>query len=135
MATKKIDVDEAFSALRQYYFQFVQGRCVIFLDGCLDLIKHDEVDEDTARENLSQVIEDACIYNRDNAITLCASDNDSAYVDNFGADGVVEGGSIRYDRLAYAALEADIMETLDRAGFDWDDIEESTKPALEWFAD
>lgn len=132
---KKIKRDEVFSLLRAYHHQRVCRYCVMFLGEVEEAIKHDDYDANDLRDNLLETIDSACIYNVDNALTLAASDNDSAYVDAFGTDGIVEDGLIRFDRLTYAAFEADIMETLDCAGFDWDDPEGTLKDALEWFND
>jgi hypothetical protein len=87
------------------------------------------------RERLDQYIDDACIYTTDNVLTLAASDNEDAYVENFGCEGVVEDDQINKCRLAYCALQEDVRELLDRAGFDWEDAEGTVQAALEWLKD
>lgn len=41
------------------------------------------------------------------------SDNDGAYVEEFGAEGIVKDGDINWFTLAYSAFRADIMEHID----------------------
>lgn len=53
------------------------------------------------------------------------SDNDGAYADEFGPEGMVEDGAIQWSRLAYAALQRDLYEQLDSNGVDVNDPEES----------
>tara|TARA_R110000824_G_scaffold49501_1_gene139018 strand:- start:756 stop:1091 length:336 start_codon:yes stop_codon:yes gene_type:complete len=49
------------------------------------------------------------IYTAQAQEVLAISDNDGAYVDNYGAEGVTKGGSLNWSALAYAAMEADVM--------------------------
>lgn len=43
---------------------------------------------------------------------LAFSDNDSAYFDEFGADGAVSDGCINWSALAYSAFRADVIDCL-----------------------
>lgn len=43
---------------------------------------------------------------------VTASHNDSAYEQEFGSDGMVEDGQIRWDRLCWAAMRQDVLDTL-----------------------
>lgn len=43
---------------------------------------------------------------------VLVSGNSGAYVDNFGKDGVVADGEINWPALAFAALEADVLEVM-----------------------
>ncbi|MGH7176488.1 MAG: hypothetical protein ACREJC_03820 [Tepidisphaeraceae bacterium] len=53
---------------------------------------------------------------------LAISSNDGAYVENYGTDGVVRDGCLNWGALAYAAMEADLMEEMDCLdGFDVND--------------
>jgi len=45
--------------------------------------------------------------------TLLFSDNESAYVDDFGSEGVCSDGAVNWSLLAFAAFERDVMEQLD----------------------
>lgn len=67
------------------------------------------------QEYLWQTVDgDAWVVYTAQAQAVCfVSDNDGAYVDNYGADGLVENGSVNWSRMAYAAMEADIYEHLD----------------------
>jgi hypothetical protein len=49
---------------------------------------------------------------------LLVTDNDGAYVEDFGTDGMVEDGQIQWSRLMYAAMERDVIEKLDADGLD-----------------
>jgi len=50
------------------------------------------------------------IYTAYNYDVLRHSDNSGAYCDNYGDDGLTTDGQLATDKLAYAALEADVME-------------------------
>lgn len=62
---------------------------------------------------------------------LLVSDNADAYIEEFGTDGVVESGGIAWERLMFAAMEADVIEELDVRSVDvndpssWPDIDMS----------
>lgn len=40
------------------------------------------------------------------------SDNSDVYVDNYGSDGLVKDGYINWEAMAYAAMEADLLDAL-----------------------
>jgi hypothetical protein len=52
---------------------------------------------------------------------LLYSDNDGAYFEDFGSEGVVKDGQINWSALAYAAFERDIIEHLDAIDVDVND--------------
>ncbi len=54
---------------------------------------------------------------------VCESRNSNAYVENYGSEGMVDGIGLQWSRLAYAALEADILEELSRLDFNLNDPE------------
>ena len=54
---------------------------------------------------------------------MCESRNSGAYAENYGDEGMVADGDLQWSRLAYAALEQDILEELNRIGFDLNDPE------------
>lgn len=62
------------------------------------------------------------IYTAYNHHVLAQSRNDGYAVDNWGADGIVEDGCIRWDRLAFGAMLGDCLET---AEYDWNEIPEA----------
>jgi hypothetical protein len=84
-------------------------------------------------EDLKRAVRDGEITDRDGAMDWlhdtidghhdviyisCAQDvvrlsrNDGAYFEQFGDDGAVEDGAINWSRLAYCALEADVLEAI-----------------------
>lgn len=58
------------------------------------------------------------IYTRQAQECLIYSDNDGAYIENFGTDGVVSDGCINWSALAFSAFEQDVIEQLDANGVD-----------------
>lgn len=66
------------------------------------------------------------IYTAYNFQVLAVSENDGAYLENFGADGLVtENGALNTAVLAYGAMEADLSEALCRFDdFDANDDDE-----------
>lgn len=57
------------------------------------------------------------IYTHKAKFVLLCSENSGAYFDQFGDDGAATDGDIEWSRLAYCALEADVMEQLAAEGF------------------
>lgn len=49
------------------------------------------------------------------------SDNEDAYVDNFGSEGLTKDGRINWEAIAYCAMEQDLYDALDSAGVDIND--------------
>jgi hypothetical protein len=76
------------------------------------------------RESLLERIHEECdghervIYTHLNMETLLFSDNDDAYAEDFGADGMVKDGAINWAGLAYAAFERDVIDQLEAEGVD-----------------
>jgi hypothetical protein len=64
------------------------------------------------------------IYTRQAQECLRYSDNDGAYVDEYGTDGLAEDGCLNWSRLAYAAFMADVYEDID----DRSDIDRNEEP-------
>jgi len=63
---------------------------------------------------------------------LLYSDNAGAYVEEFGDEGLAEGGDINWNRLAWAAMRRDVGEQLNDAGIDVNDPDgDSTCDSLE----
>jgi hypothetical protein len=62
---------------------------------------------------------------------LLVSDNADAYSEEFGEEGMVEGGNIAWERLAFAAMQRDVEKELDVRSVDvndpssWPDIDMS----------
>lgn len=70
------------------------------------------------------------IYTAKAQAVCLVSDNDGAYADNYGSEGIIDDSGIAWSRLAYAALEADVMGHLDVIDFDVNDPD-SWKPTGE----
>ena len=56
---------------------------------------------------------------------LAESNNDGAYADNYGTEGMVTDCGINWSALMYAAMEQDVIERLDALGFDINNPEAS----------
>lgn len=50
-----------------------------------------------------------------------ASDNEDAYVYNFGSEGLTKDGRINWEAIAYSAMEQDLYDALSGAGVDIND--------------
>jgi hypothetical protein len=78
-----------------------------------------ESDAEEARETwLHETIDGHqwVIYTYYNFFVLAHSENDSAFTDEFGTEGVVRDGNINWAALAYMALLADVRERLSDVG-------------------
>jgi hypothetical protein len=59
------------------------------------------------------------------------SDNAGAYVENYGDEGLADGGDINWSRLAWAAMREDVIEQLEAEGIEYNDPDsDATKEAL-----
>jgi hypothetical protein len=63
------------------------------------------------------------IYTAKAQAVLAISNNDGAYVESYGAEGALDrDGHVAWESMAYAAMEADLMDYLSRMdGFDVND--------------
>jgi hypothetical protein len=91
--------------------QAIKDKEVSDRDELLDRI-HEECDGDARVIYTSQAIE-----------TMLISDNDSAYADDFGEEGMVKDGSINWSALAFCAFERDVIEHLESEGVDVNDLD------------
>jgi hypothetical protein len=89
-------------------------------------------DDEALRERIHTECDGAgrVIYTRLAIETLLISDNESAYVDDFGTEGITDGETINWSQLAYSAYQADIQERLEAEGigsnyFDQEDDDEA----------
>jgi len=120
--------EEADRVLRAEYWADVRG---VAEDLKERLAKGEFSDRDEFIEALDQDVDghQRIIYARQAQECLLFSDNDGAYIDEFGAEGVVEDGSLMWSRLAYAAFRADIVDYFDSIGVDVNDpIPEPDEP-------
>jgi len=82
----------------------------------------------TDREEALQWLHETIDGHHDVIYTSCAqdvvrySDNDGAYVEDFGVDGVVRDGDIDWSVLAYAAMERDVIEALSAIDINAEDL-------------
>jgi hypothetical protein len=89
------------------------------LQGIVEDLKRAIVDgEVTDRDGAMDWLHDTIDGHHDVIYTACArevcnqSRNEDAYADQFGPEGIVEDGAIQWSRLAYCALEADVLEAI-----------------------
>ena len=68
------------------------------------------------------------IYTKCAMDVVCQSDNSGAYVDDFGSEGLIENGDVAWSRLAYSAMERDLIEQLRAEGIDVNDEPDEWKP-------
>lgn len=100
---------DAEGLLRKDYWDDVRG----VVENLQECIKDGEVeDTEAATEWLHETVDghERVIYTHQAMQCLLWSDNDGAYADDFGSEGMVEDGCIMWSRLAYAAFLADIYE-------------------------
>ncbi len=125
--TDEVKFDDALRGLRRAYYSAVA-------DYAKDIIDHAKDNPDDDRESIDQYIHESIdgsewvIYTQKAQIVLLCSDNDGTYESDFGAEGMVEDGSIRWERLASAALRQDVNEQLDAEGFDLN----ADNPGADW---
>jgi hypothetical protein len=109
--TARMTLDEARRVLRADYYQEVAS----VADDLLQALKNGEVtDREGALDWLHETLDShrRVIYTAQAMEVVLVSDNDGAYDDNYGAEGIVEDGQIQWSRLAYAAMEADVFDNL-----------------------
>ena len=108
--------DAALRVLRADYWDDVRACAQDIADDATRRAKDGETD---LRDWLLERVHETCdghsrvIYTGLAIETLLFSDNESAYVDDFGEDGVCTDGAVNWSALAFAAFERDVMEQLD----------------------
>jgi hypothetical protein len=109
--TPVITHDEAMRVLRAEYFDTVRG----IVADLQRAIKDKEVStEDEAQDWLHETVDghQDVIYTYKAQQVLLHSDNTDAYVEEYGAGGVIQDGAINWSVLAYAALLADVRDAI-----------------------
>lgn len=99
------------SIKRAAYYSSVRS----YAEGIIDDLKSGDIpDREALIERIHETADGSqmVIYTGQAMDVLRYSDNDGAYGDNYGSEGMVSDGSINWSALAYAALEADINEQL-----------------------
>ena len=117
--TLAVDTDtlmgQAIGLMRRAYYGMIR-------DLSQEIIKAIHDDEITDSDALQDRIHEDCdgsqwvIYTFKAQQVLLASDNDGAYADDFGEEGIVKDGAINWSGLAYAAMARDLSEQLDAEG-------------------
>jgi hypothetical protein len=117
--------DEAMRVLRAEYYQSVRGIAATLAER----VKDGEI---TDRDGFEQAIHESVdgsywvIYTHANFQVLLCSDNHDAYSEEYG-EPPVQGDSINWAALAFAAMERDVRQQIDAEGIepDWDNLEEA----------
>jgi hypothetical protein len=113
--------EDAHRALRRDYWNDVCGLAKNILEEARTRYKAGETDlREWAIEYVDECVDghERVIYTGQAIETVLYSDNDGAYVEDFGADGLVEDGQINWSKLAWAALRRDVTEQLSAEGLD-----------------
>lgn len=106
--------DEAMRVLRAEYYQSVRN----ITEDLARAIKDGEItDQDSMETWIHQTIDGSywVIYTHANFQVLMCSDNDDAHGENYG-EPPVDGDSINWAALAFAAMEADVRQQIDAEG-------------------
>ncbi len=75
---------------------------------------------DSANESLEQACDNACTYTQTAQIYLAMSQEDGAYLEEFG-EVPHDGASVRWSAMAAVALLADVRRAIKHAGIDTND--------------
>lgn len=103
--------DDAMRVLRAEYYGGVRA----IVQEIKEAVVRGEIDnEDTLNERVHQDIDGSywVIYTHANFQVLMCSDHHDAYEDNYG-EAPVEGSSIKWNALAFAAMEVDVRELME----------------------
>lgn len=112
---------EAHRVLREDYYQDVRSLAEDLANEARERFKDGERDlREWFIERLDEAVDghQRCIYTAQAIETVLYSDNDGAYIDDFGDDGLVDQGQLNWGKLAWAALRRDVTEELERQGLD-----------------
>lgn len=130
-------VKDAESVLRAEYYTDVRELASEIKEELKERLVAGEAGE-PLREWLIERIDEAVdghhriIYTWQSQKLLLFSDNASAYADDFGDEGIVENGDICWNRLAWAAMRADLRDQLDAEGIDVNEPDgDSTRETLD----
>lgn len=115
---------DAETVLRAEYFSHVRG---LALEVFQNIANGTLEDRDALESWIHQTLDsDGWVFQTHSAIkVLLFSDNDGAYVENFGSDGLSTDGCINWSAMAFAAMEADLKADLelfnqeDESVFEW----------------
>ena len=119
-ATEQITVEDAQRRLRAEYWDDVR----VIVEDAKRAIKDKEIDdEDGLSDWLHETVDGhgRVIYTGRAIEGLLYTDNEDAYTDDFGTEGIVRDGSINWSGLAYAYLMADVRYLMPS----WDELTET----------
>lgn len=118
--TAQEKMDAGLSELRSAYYSHVR-------DTARELVEECRSGEIADREALIERIDQECdgtewvIYTQKAQVVLLVSENDSAGIDDLGADGFDWSAGVPWSQLAYFALRQDLYEQLEAEGLDVND--------------
>lgn len=121
---------EAIDSMRKAYWAHVWELAESVIDEIKEAKGRGDIDARSGVEWLRENVHETCdgdswvIYTQRAQAVLLVSDNDGAYVDSYGAEGMADRDGVNWSALAYAALEADLYEQLDAEGYDPNDADE-----------
>ncbi len=126
---QNVTVDEAENILRKDYRSDVVGIVSAYADALGD----DITDSEDADTWIHETIDGSqrVMYTYQAQQCLLYSDNDGAYGEDFGGDGMVEDGCIMWSRLAFCAFRADVLEDLELYGLPYGDFDDVDIEVLE----
>jgi hypothetical protein len=116
-------LDSALSVIRRDYWQDTRDTAESIQSELEGRIKDQEYGESLREwliEHIDETVDGSArvIYTQSAMLGVFASDNDGAYFDEFGDEGIVEDGSINWSRLCYSAFRADVIHQLEAIGVD-----------------
>jgi len=116
VAVSEKDVDAALSVLRADYYSDVRG----VAQDLARAMKEGEVDEFS--DALHEAVDGTqrVIYTYQARVGLICTDNEDAYAEEFG-EVPVEGDSIKWEAMMFAAMEKDVIEDLEAHDVDVND--------------
>ena len=119
-------VQDAENILRREYWQQVHG---IIEDAKQAILDGEITDTEGLDTWLHETIDGHqwVIYTKYNFFVLLYSDNESAYVDDFGQEGLVRDGAINWAAMAYCAMMADVRASLPDEDKLFQEVEDETE--------
>ena len=119
----ELTVSDAMGIIRRDYYNDVSDMAEQIIEQAREWFKEDSLDSSDIHQYVHESIDGSqrVIYTVQAQQCLMVSDNDGAYLDDFGAEGIATDAGIKWSLLAYCAFEADILEHLSDEGFDLND--------------
>lgn len=116
-------VQDAVSIIQQDYYADVKGAA----DDIVEYLK-EQFEEDVRGEPLREALiehmhetidaQSRVIYTFSAQLGLLVSENDGAYIEEYGAEGAVTDGALNWSAMMFAAMERDVYEELSRRNLD-----------------